>query len=1072
MFRALLFVAVALLVPGAAAAEPSIQTEADAADTSLGVTVSDLDPAQTYWVTLVPPDTPEGEYDEFQYISGQTDSALSFQGVPGATEFRLHLKGAGDPLLARAQLAAEGTWTEDRAPGSDREIAFAQRYGLAGEWQGGYVCPDGAAEISTRLWLGPGGSYLGAMDVTLVDGDNAGGTGRWPLIVNYTEPSRTVAITPDSPESEPFERYGMAQISGATLSRDGLRIENGALLRHGCSDFHLARAPLPEPQMALAEAAQLAESGFGGTWQGEYQCGAQMALDLGFARHPAAGFPLVRWRYREAGPTPGFDGEIEFQVKATGPGEVRLYPLGWVKQPSGHRALPVTLRIAPDGRKMAGEIEGCGPVSLEQTDDTPVTAGLIETGALTGLAGTWTGIGQCHGEDQIMQLDLADLSMGDGAAEFRYAEVTGFIPGAWQKLQIAAGADGTLSARLLENVVRRQGHEFGVPAQLVRQDDGLQIRFAGDLCQPVTLALAETPLPLTVTPADGPQDFAFVAMGEDQLRAAPPAALCTSMRKWAAQLQPDEASMSHDKDFASWPAIFADDKFTPFMGLPYDRLRASPQVGQALLAPLRDECRDLGQDFPFFSKVINAAFGLDRNSDLFASDAQRFRAAVSLAQRDSAALAPLLDRIAALPVDDRMTTALQALRAESETLSNLTAGDRTRVADRIAARQDEAQQSENEAWLTALADGREPSGIAALSRAEQILATAPAQTRDAWRDRLQPRAAEVAGTIDDAAAAGAADLRVYPVIASRLDALAEQAARRKQDALQTLRDRLDDVAEIAGLRPVFQEISALGGAEAQGLWPLYDRKAGDLLAEAVASLPAEHTAPQADPALSKGGLAGLRNNALLTAFLSGDRMVPYRADRDTTLIYLQQLTGTFNTYCPAALPSDLPRLIAGQFIDLDALTGSRDQMAAQGLQNLLQGLQTLADPGPAVAEAMRRDEIMLMADGDAQILLNSLNCTGPELRTMFENIRLYVRDPAKEIPAAAQSMADICIRALDDGMIMNETRAYCRCSGTVLEAASEDLQRYVRADPPRHYRQISFLDRSVNRNLQSCRQPI
>ena len=43
MFRTLLFVAVALLVPGAAAAEPSIQTEADAADTSLGVTVSDLE---------------------------------------------------------------------------------------------------------------------------------------------------------------------------------------------------------------------------------------------------------------------------------------------------------------------------------------------------------------------------------------------------------------------------------------------------------------------------------------------------------------------------------------------------------------------------------------------------------------------------------------------------------------------------------------------------------------------------------------------------------------------------------------------------------------------------------------------------------------------------------------------------------------------------------------------------------------------------------------------------------------------------------------------------------------------
>ncbi|MFV0408293.1 MAG: hypothetical protein ACK5LJ_00905 [Paracoccus sp. (in: a-proteobacteria)] len=1067
MFRAILFVFAVLALSGPSAANPSLQTEATDSDPTVSVTASDLDPALTYWMTLVSPNTPEGGYDAFQYISGETATVLTFQGKPGATELRLHLKADGEPLLARTSLALNGA--DEPAAGSGRDIALAQRYGLAGEWQGGYVCPDGTAEITARFWPGHPRQFVGTMDVTLTDGANAGGTGRWPLIISYTEGARTVAITPDSPESEPFARYSMARVSGATLSEDGLRIESGVLQRHGCTDFRLTRAPLPEPETAFAETRKLADFGFAGTWRGKYQCGAQIALDLSFGPHPTAGFALANWRYRESGPTPRFDGEIEFQTVAKGPGEVRLYPLGWVKQPNRHVALPITLRIAPDGRKLAGEIEGCGPISLEQIDAGPAATGLVDTGALAGLAGMWTGIGQCHGKDQIMQLDLGDLSTGDGAAEFRYAEVTGIIPGAWQKLQVTAAADGGLTARLLENLVRRQGQVFAVPAQLTRMDEDLQVGFTGDLCPPVTLSRPNLPPVLTLTQGNATQGVAFVSDDSTKIAAAPPEALCTVMTQWAAQLDPAESRMPHASDFANWPALFTDTRFTPFMGLPYDRLRTSPQVGQALLAALRDQCRDLRQQNPFFTEVIDAAFGLDKNSALFGSNAQRFSAAVTLAQRDRAALDPLLEQIAALPVDTDMAGALETLKTQSAALSGLIASDRTLVEDRIAARLEEAQQSTDEAWLTALADGTEPATPEALLRAEQTLGTWSVRAQDEWHNRLSPRAAEVAKAIDDAGATEATALRAYPTIAARLDTLAAETARKKQETMTTLQVQLEAVTEIAALPAVFRDISEFDPADAQTLWPAYDRKAQDLLAEAVAALPAEEVAQPSSPALSGGALAGLRNNALLTAFLTGDRMVPYRADRDATMIYLQQLTETFIYHCPSASPVDLPRLIAGHFINLDAMTGSRNQMAAQGMQYILQGLQTLADPGTAMAQAMQRDEIMLMAEGDAQILLNGLSCTGPELRTMFENIRQYVRDPAEEIPEAARAMADICLVALDDGMVMNETRAYCRCAGPVLEQATSDLQRYIRANPPVRYRQIGFLNRSLNRDLQACR---
>lgn len=223
-------------------------------------------------------------------------------------------------------------------------------------------------------------------------------------------------------------------------------------------------------------------------------------------------------------------------------------------------------------------------------------------------------------------------------------------------------------------------------------------------------------------------------------------------------------------------------------------------------------------------------------------------------------------------------------------------------------------------------------------------------------------------------------------------------------------------------------------------------------------------------ALSEGALSGLRRNALITAFLTGDPLVPYQADRDSTMLYLQRMARVFREYCPAALPPDLQNRIARHFVDIGALTGSPDQLSELGLQAIADGLEMLADPGSAMAGAMQQDQIFAMADGDAQILLHNLDCTGPDMRRLFENARTYVIDPAKGVPDDRLKMAEICLVALDDGMLMNETRSYCRCAGAQLDRASAELQSYLRVDPKSRFRQIAVVDRAIDRSLQSCRR--
>lgn len=1081
----------ASLAAGAAWAEPVLALAPGAGpapQTPVAVVLTDLDPETAYWVTIVPAIAEPGAYEEFHYVEAAKRAELSFAGLPpDSYEIRLHEQSGGDPVVARLALdlgAAPATPLV-----SDATRAFATAYGLTGDWTGSYVCPDGAADVTLTLWNGSyDNRFDGRMRATLTDGPDAGASGEWPVYAESTPKHGLVGLGFESPRKEPRPGYGMARLSEARLSEDGARIEGGSFLRHGCSDFTLVRAPVAPPEEAAVETAALAQRGFWGTWSGGYSCsGIETSLDLDFMMDAASGRLEARWRYRGGDARRAFAGEAVFRALDASGGAVELQPLRWIEQPNGHTASPTTLRIGPDGKRLQGTIEGCERLVAERVGEPPALpdpeADVVSASAratLASLEGAWEGETSCYGADHLMRLDLSGLAAGRPEGMFRHVAVDG--PALAQlRLALKPRADGSLAAAEAERLQYALHHPVYTPVEVAAEGEDLRVRFDGTACTPATISRPIDPEPLTIAgeARDAPAG-AVLVLSEDgrSLRPAPAAQACAALAAWSEALAPQERALNRAGGWNGWPGLFAEARFVPVFGAPYATLSGSPDIGRLVKPLAQRDCRAHGQSFdPELVTVIDAAFGLGRNTD-FGSDHHRFRRAAAQANSAAAGLPALLAEIEAIPVAPDAAAALDTLRTTLDPkVTLLGATDRAQVAAALDARAEAIMRSAEDDHLARLADGRTPVTLATLGRAEDILAARASADAADWRTRLHPQATALA---DEFLAPGAsrqdresfASLSAFPAIADRLAALDRDDAAATDERLQAIDAQIAAAERIEALRPLRAELDALAADTATAdrtarPFMAFDRRAEALVADAVAQLPA------AAPARPPAGAApsGIKQSAFVAALLAGDRGSAYHADRDFALIYLQQMTSVFRDYCPAALPADLQTQIASQFMDMDALTGGRDAMAAAGLQALADGIIMLADPGAAISQAIRTDEILLVADGDAQILLNSYRCTGPELRAFFENARAYVVDPAEGVETDALRMGDVCRAALADDMTSRDTMAYCDCAGATLDQALNDnAKRYLRAEPAVHYRQLGLFARAADRQIQSCRR--
>ena len=1061
-----------------AAADPAIEVKSFEDGPEAAVAISELDPQVTYWITLIAPGEEDGAFGPFEYIVGVESTRIVFDAVPGPAEWRLHLSDGPAAPIARVTVTVPSPDTASVPAATDPAlVAHAQEYGLVGRWNGGFTCEFGRAEMEITVRPGLDHSdyeYVsGVASVRMVEGPYAGGSGSGPIKMQRREGGASVNIVPQEVIDIGAGPYRLSQIKPLTLDADGLRLQGDGPQLRGCRDFVLTRMPLPTESAAMAAVDSFAAAGFAGIWEGTYVCGAAIALELTFARDPVLRRPVARWIYTGE----KFQGRHDFEVEAAGPGEIVLRPLHWVQRPRGHLVSDVKLRRTPDGRSMQGsfssELSQCQPFSLSPRREAPETgpgAAAVSAGALpSSLAGAWEGLGRCAATDAIVRLDLPSSAGGMPEGGMRIMPVSG--PGILrgpERVRVIPRTAGRLSLR----AVAPGGTALSIQPDAVEMGrDGPRLTFRSG-CEPVTLGRptgAETAR--DVVPAAPGAPAVLNLNGDSALQVAEDAMLCTALAGWSGRLTGEarRIDVRGQAGWGGWPKLFTDPIFAEAFGISFSEVAGTPALGERLLAAARG-CAGAVDEAT--REALGAAFAVTGPSpDQFGSDAHRFRAAVRLEAPAIVEAVDLIARIGSLDPADRPAIRRLAatVRQEAFPLADL----RTRATAALDAKTAEADRVEAREILAAVADGVRPATREALLAAEGALSALPRDEVAEWRERLASAAQQVAAGIDTstdpaAATASYAGLIVYPAIASRLDEIARhaEAERARLGAIadaerERLRTGIDEATTIPALHRLRTEIERAGAGVAGDLWAAFDRRAATLLSEAVADLP-----PVAESAAAEAAMApaGLNEGRLIAAFLLGDPVVPYRRDRLETMIYLRRLTVVFREYCPAALPPDLPRLVAGEFVDMDAMTGSRDEMAAAGLTMLLEGLQTLADPGTAMRGAMRTDEIQLAADGDAQVLLGSLGCGSPELREMFANLRAHVRDPLDGVPPSQRSLVDICRAANPGG------GGYCACAAPGIEAQAPSLARYLRSGAPGAWQHVPTLDRPLGERLMSCQR--
>ena len=661
-----------------AAPEIALATEMDAApDTPITVVANGLEPARSYWITIVPEHAEPGSYEEFHYVEAMAETRLDFTGLPaGDYEIRLHRSGDGDPMVARLALSLGEVAAESAAGPTASTRAFAAAHGLNGDWTGSYTCADGSADVTLTLWMGAHeGSYQGRMRATLRDGPDAGAMGEWPAYAQHSPRHGTVGLGFEAPLAEPRPQYQMAGLREAALSEEGTRIEGGSFVRHGCTDFSLTRMPIPEPEAAAEAARAMTQRGFFGNWTGAYSCaGQETALDLEFTRDSVTGRLHADWRYSGGEGRGAFAGAVRFRVTPASGNAVDLLPLTWIEQPYRHTASPVVLRAAPDQRRLQGEVAGCGPVEVARVampaQPLPSDHGLMPAALreeLAGLEGVWEGTTQCGETTTLMRLDIAAMTGENLEADFRYVAAEDVDVATWLRLNLTYGLHSELRVTVAERMAWKQNGPVHVPSAVVPHDPQISARFVNMDCEQVLLSRPVSPaaLPLGAPAEDAPAGT-VLALADGRLRPAPDAVACAALGSWAAALTAEERALNRAGSFilgwGGWPALFAGDRFAPVFGAPYPVLAGSPEAGRHVRQLVQRECRAAGlAGAAEMIPVLDAAFGLDRNNG-FGSDHHRFRMAADRAQRAADGLPALLAEVEGMPRIPATDAEMAALR--------------------------------------------------------------------------------------------------------------------------------------------------------------------------------------------------------------------------------------------------------------------------------------------------------------------------------------------------------------------------------------------------------------------------
>lgn len=857
-----------------------------------------------------------------------------------------------------------------------------------------------------------------------------------------------------------------------------------------------------------ATASDLEERGFLGLWRGEYNCnGWEFGVDLHFTRDRISSDVVLTWTFYPltAGSTVktgSFSGTV---VPSESPSGARMTPKAWIERPSGYSMVSTEFTLETEGQ-LTGKIDfrGCNDLvaqKIEEPKEADKSEIALDAEFLNTLSGRWRGEFTCSDTRYIAELQMPRFSSEDVAATLLYRKREQFDTVTNQKIGFHFGGEReNIEVHVLERLSYKLNQQTYAPVT-IRADadfDVLTVSLDESACSEPVFQRDNPvgPVAILPVPATPSQETLFAPdlRDENRIYLASSRTACDALKGWRAQITDSDARLqragSYVTSWGAWPTLFADSKFMPFFGVSYGRIAETPQIANLMIQRLmRKECQQLGDKIDLDPTVVNAAFGVKRTG--FGSKFHMFQVAVADMNKDAGLLQELIAEIDNVTLDAAGLSVLGGIETQVQALASLSEADGIEIDQRITERRTEIAMAMDDAFLNAIASGRVTMSFSDVLSAEKIAGSRDGAEKERITNLIKDRLMAIVDaeiivpskTLDGLGLRSFVDrqrerfepLQRYRVVSEGFAMLEQRIVEGTERRLAAINESIAATTTIPNLRTAYNAVSSF--AQEPGLarfanqaWAAYDSKAESLLNVAVSRLPDRDVSPRDRPTTS-GAMAGLHRNADITAFLRGDKLAAYQASRQSTLIYVAELANVFRTYCPAALPPRISTLIAGKFVNLNALTGDRDAMALEGWKAIAKGLQVLADPGPAMREALDRDELRTSATADAQILLNALPCTGPELREMFLNIEQWVRDPALGIADEDKNLFDICLDAVGGGLVMRETREYCNCASERIRRSSRaKIERYLRTSPREHWRQVVFLDRRLSRNLQACRR--
>lgn len=615
--------------------------------------------------------------------------------------------------------------------------------------------------------------------------------------------------------------------------------------------------------------------------------------------------------------------------------------------------------------------------------------------------------------------------------------------------------------------------------------------------------------------------------------AAAPAA-CNALKLWSEQISEQEKRRisinTWTTDWGKYPNLFFGERFTRFFGLSYKDLSSSTDVGNTIVNLTRKTCRrQLGVDIVDHTSVLRVAFSPKRRS--FGDTHDRFKYAIEDLKDAVAYKESLNGRIASVPETTNGLAELDRLQKESEAkLASLLEADRGDVSAKIATRRRQIQNVVDREFLARIFDpnldisfsdlermddlareAMEPERSRALTAIDDRLATL---SQEQFLSRLDGLTIDQFPGFEDQVIQRLQQFGSYESVRTVRARIVKRRTELTEAFAAGFNARIADAETVSDLRQLKRDLSESAKNQAVAkliapVWTSYDDRAKTVLARLVQEIPepvsntigsgaatsatvekapAEQPARKANPlggfalknsttpagnknAAPETRLVGLHRKNTVQALLTSDRTALYRLPRGQTRFYLKELVTYFKAACPAVLPPNITSLIVSQFTDQRLLYGGRDGAAAVGLEALLKDLQTLQNPGQAIQNAARADELRTNATADAQILLSNFGCPHNELRTAFNNVKQYYIDPAAGVPFENFTMGDICYAGLSDGSGDRRTRKYCNCASEEIErGASPDLKTYIRHSPKTHFRHLYVLDRNLSSRLRRCQQ--